>query len=162
MKTVPNYGCPVLKNSELLTEKVTSIHMISLHYLKTVYMIMGFIAFQRSSDHGNLTFSAIHHLSFWKNGLFNNLFMVKWRESWAAIQANSARVVCGLFFFQEKAKPCYKETSRCAENHCVIHIILEMVSIWIVSRSDPMLFAESQVNYISFCFGINDICKPAK
>lgn len=150
------------KKCELLTEKVTSIHKISLHYLKTVYMIMGFIAFQRSLDHENLTFSAIHHLSFRKNGLFNNLCMVKWRESRAAIQANSARVGFRLFCFQEKIKICYKKTSQCAENHCVIHIILEMVSIWIVSRSGLMVFAESWINYVSFCFGINDICKLVK
>lgn len=73
------------------------------------------------------------------------------------IKAKSARGFLAFFCFQEKEKSCYKESSYYAVSHCVIHIIVEMVIIQIVSRSCLMVFADSWMNYVRLCFGINDI-----
>lgn len=44
------------KKYELLIEKITPVHMISLHCLKTVYMAMDFVAFQKVQTTGTSLF----------------------------------------------------------------------------------------------------------
>lgn len=62
-----------------------------------------------------------------------------------------------FFILQEKAN----QAPRICCEHCVIHITLAMVSTQRVRRPGRVGFADSRMNYVEVCFGIDAICKTS-